>query len=69
MEDVDLTITGRVFFKKYKVSKKLGEGSFGQVFKGINITTNEDIAFKLVINNIRFSLFLLKKYLYKLKMK
>jgi len=50
MEESDLSdeIIGKLFFKKYKVTKKLGQGSFGQVFKGINITTNEDIAFKFV---------------------
>lgn len=41
-------IIGKVFFTKYKVTKKLGQGSFGQVFKGINIATDEEIAFKFV---------------------
>lgn len=50
MEESDLSdeIIGKVFFKKYQVTKKLGQGSFGQVFKGLNISTNEDIAFKFV---------------------
>jgi len=56
MEESDLSeeIIGKVFFKKYKVSKKLGQGSFGQVFKGVNITTNEEIAFKFVLIIILF---------------
>ena len=50
MDDTDQKdeIIGKIFFKKYKVLKKLGQGSFGAVFKGINIQTNEDIAFKFV---------------------
>jgi serine/threonine protein kinase len=46
--DCSNEIIGKIFFKKYKVTKKLGQGSFGQVFKGINTTNNEDIAFKFV---------------------
>ena len=54
MEDSDLSdeIIGKIFFKKYKVTKKLGQGSFGQVFRGTNITTNEEIAFKFVNSQI-----------------
>jgi len=50
MEETDLSeeIIGKIFFKKYKVTKKLGQGSFGQVFKGINTSTNEELAFKFV---------------------
>lgn len=51
--DCSKEIIGKIFFKKYKVQKKLGQGSFGQVFKGINTTNNEDIAFKFVIKNLK----------------
>jgi serine/threonine protein kinase len=33
--------------KKYKLIKKIGEGSFGSIYKAINIRTNEYIAIKL----------------------
>lgn len=50
MDDNDYSeeIIGKIFFKKYKVTKKLGQGSFGQVFRGLNTSNNEDIAFKFV---------------------
>ena len=31
---------------KYKVLTKLGEGTFGIVYKGVNLTTNEVVAIK-----------------------
>ena len=32
---------------KYKITSKLGEGSFGKIFKGLNVNTNEEIAIKI----------------------
>ena len=32
---------------KYKIISKIGEGSFGSIFKGINIRTNEYVAIKV----------------------
>ena len=32
---------------KYKIAKKLGGGAFGDLYSGINIKTNEEIAIKL----------------------
>ena len=32
---------------KYKIDKKLGHGSFGALYSGINIKTNEEVAIKL----------------------
>ena len=32
---------------KYRLGKKIGNGSFGEVFLGINIQTNEEVAVKL----------------------
>ena len=32
---------------KYKLSKRLGEGAFGQIYAGVNVKTNEEVAIKL----------------------
>lgn len=38
--------------RKYKLIKKIGEGSFGKIFEGININTSKKVAIKLEdINN------------------
>ena len=36
---------------KYKVIKKLGEGSFGKIFSCINNNTNEEVAVKIEEDN------------------
>lgn len=41
-------IIGRIFFKKFKAIKKIGEGSFGKVFQGINIKNKSLVAIKFV---------------------
>ncbi len=46
------SITKRTFFNKYKVIKKLGEGSFGKIYSAININTNEKFALKMVKKKI-----------------
>ena len=33
---------------RFKLLKKLGNGAFGDIFKGLNIKTNEEVAVKLV---------------------
>jgi len=33
---------------KYKVTKRLGQGAFGDIYAGINVKTNEEVAIKLV---------------------
>ena len=37
-----------IVFKKYKVKKKLGEGSFGKIYTSYDINTKEEFAVKLV---------------------
>ena len=39
---------GRILFKHYKLKKKIGEGSFGRIYVGVNIDTKEEYAIKLV---------------------
>lgn len=45
-------IIGRTYFNKFKITKKLGQGSFGQVYQGFNLETNDLVALKFVFNNI-----------------
>ncbi len=44
----DNSIINQVFFEKYKALKKLGQGSFGTVYQGINLKSQEFIAIKMV---------------------
>ena len=41
-------IMGKIIFKKYKPEKKLGEGSFGKIFVGVNINDGQQYALKMV---------------------
>lgn len=38
----------KTFFKKYLCQEKIGKGSFGVVYSGINTMSKEQIAFKMV---------------------
>jgi serine/threonine protein kinase len=40
-------MNSNIINNKYKVLEKLAEGSFGSVFKGINIRTNDNVAIKV----------------------
>lgn len=42
-------IADKVYFEKYKADKKIGKGSFGQVYQGINTKNQQVIALKFVI--------------------
>jgi len=41
-----------ILANRYKIIEKIGEGKFGEIFKGINIRTNELIAIKKEMNDI-----------------
>jgi len=36
----------KIIFGKYKILKKLGEGSFGKIFSAVNLQTGENYALK-----------------------
>ena len=38
---------GTIIGRKYKIANKIGSGSFGVVYKGINIRSNENVAIKI----------------------
>ena len=40
-------LLGKIFFKHYKLKKKIGEGSFGKIYISINLETKEEYAVKL----------------------
>ena len=42
---------GKIIFKRYKLKKKIGEGSFGQIYIAIQLDTKEEYAIKLVSKN------------------
>jgi serine/threonine protein kinase len=46
----DNLIVNQILFDKYKPLKKLGQGSFGTVYQGINLKSQEFVAIKLVFN-------------------
>ena len=46
-------LKNKVLFKKYKVNKMIGKGSFGCVFQGTNILDNSDIAIKVESKNAK----------------
>ena len=60
----DNQLIGKILFKHYKLKKKIGEGSFGRIYVGVNIDTKEEYAIKLVRKNYInfFTKYLLFKY-------
>ena len=47
-----------ILFNKYKLLDKIGHGSYGEIYKGVNIRTKEYVAIK--IENIQHGKRLLK---------
>jgi serine/threonine protein kinase len=45
---------------KYRLSRKLGCGAFGDIYHGTNIRTNEEVAIKLV--SLSFIIYIIRKY-------
>lgn len=39
---------------KFRLIKKIGYGSFGDIYKGHNVKSFEDVAIKLVSNNFNY---------------
>ena len=53
-------LLGKILFKHYKLKKKIGEGSFGRIYIGVNTDTKEEYAIKLVrINFLNFYFFII----------
>ena len=49
-------LKNKLIFKKYKLTKLIGKGSFGCVFKGNNIIDNTEVAVKLERKNYKVHL-------------
>lgn len=37
---------GQIIGKKYKITKKLGSGAFGEIWKAVHVTSNREVAVK-----------------------
>ncbi|CAM9172758.1 unnamed protein product [Lampetra planeri] len=61
--------TGRAEFVvggKYKLVRKIGSGSFGDIYLAMNITTGEEVAVKLESQKARHPQLLYESKLYKI---
>ena len=47
----DQSLIGKILWDKYKITKKIGQGSFGKIFQGINLITEELYAIKIEETN------------------
>ena len=44
----EVNLIDKVFFKHYKLKKKIGEGSFGKIFIACHLETQKEYAVKIV---------------------
>ena len=44
-------LENKIIFGKYKLIKKIGEGSFGKIYQSINVNTKQEYALKLEKRN------------------
>ena len=44
-----MDLIGSLFLKEFRVSRFIGEGSFGKVFIAKSMKTSEDVALKIVL--------------------
>ena len=51
---------------KFKLLKKVGSGAFGEIYKGVNLKTGDDIAIKLEPIKSKFPQLLYESKLYKI---
>lgn len=58
---MDLRVGG-----KYRLGRKIGGGSFGDIFLGVNVTTNEEVAMKLEPVKTKHSQLFYESKIYKL---
>ena len=56
-------LLGKILFKHYKLRKKIGEGSFGQIYIASDTNTKEDYAVKLEDRNLSRSLLETEAYI------
>ena len=49
---------------KYQIKKRLGQGQFGELFSGINLKTNEEVAIKLEELNCRLPMLMYEAKIY-----
>ena len=68
MDTLEKEGSKHLFFGKYKITKKIGSGSFGNVYQGINIIDKKKVAIKLERKDVGYNLLQKESYyLYNLK--
>ena len=50
---------------KYLIEHKIGQGSFGEIFQGVNISTNSEVAIKIEANEGAYSQLMYEYKVYK----